>query len=61
VAKKGIKIKDLARDLGVTPRELLDRCRSEGVAAQNGITKLPVETERRVREWFNKAADQPSE
>ena len=52
MAKKGIRVKDLARELGVTSREVIDRCRAEGLAAQNSITKLNVECERRVRGWF---------
>jgi hypothetical protein len=52
MAKKGIKVKDLARELGVTSREVIDRCRAEGMAVQNSITKLNVDRERRVREWF---------
>ncbi len=52
MAKKGIKVKDLARELGVTSREVIERCRAEGLAVQNSITKLNVECERRVRGWF---------
>lgn len=55
VAKKGLKIKDLARDLGVTSRQVIDRCREGGVPAQNSITKLSAEQEQRVRGWFNKS------
>jgi hypothetical protein len=60
MAQKGIKVKDLARALGVTSRELIDRCRAEGMAVQNSITKLNVESERRLREWFAaKSGDTP--
>jgi hypothetical protein len=52
VPKKGIKVKELARAIGLTSRELIDRCRAEGVFVQNSITKLPVATERRIRGWF---------
>ena len=51
--KKGIKVKDLAKELGVTSRELIDRCRAEGVFVQNSITKLDRFRERKVRGWFN--------
>jgi hypothetical protein len=54
MAKKGIKVKDLARELGVTSRELIERCRAEGLAVQNSITKLNVECERRARGWFSR-------
>jgi hypothetical protein len=39
--------------LGVTSRELIDRCRLEGMPVQNSITKLNHEAERRVRGWFH--------
>lgn len=52
MAKKGIKIKDLAQDLGVTSRQLIDRCRVEGVVFQNSISKVPIATERLIRDWF---------
>lgn len=59
MAKPGIKVKELARELGVTSRTLIDRCRAEGIFLQNSLTKLPVEAERRVRTWFpNPAADE---
>ena len=52
MAKKGIKIKDLAQSLGVTSRALIDRCRAEGIAVQNSVTKLDVAQERQVRTWY---------
>lgn len=52
MAKKGIKIKDLAAELGVTSRELIDRCREDGLDVQNSITKLAPEAERRARNLF---------
>lgn len=54
MAKKGIKIKELAQDLGLTSRDLIDRCRAEGLEVQNSITKLKIEEERTVRGWFLK-------
>lgn len=61
MAKAGTKIKELARELGVTSRELVDRCRAEGVFVQNSITKLDTETERRVRGWFEREDPAPAE
>jgi len=52
LAKKGIKIKDLANELGVTARQLIERCRAEGLWVQNCVTKLPPADERRVRAWY---------
>jgi hypothetical protein len=61
MANNGIKIKDLARELGITPRELIDRCRAEGFFVQNGITKAKIELERRIREWYKSEDSAPSE
>lgn len=57
MAKKGIKIKELAHELGLTSRDLIDRCRAEGLEVQNSITKLKIEEERTVRGWFTKKKD----
>ena len=59
MAKKGISVRQLAHELGLTSRQLLDRCRAEKVTVQNSITKLPPATERRVRAWFD--GTQPTE
>jgi phage antirepressor YoqD-like protein len=56
VAKKGIKVKDIARELGLTSRQLIDHCRAEGIHVQNSITKLNPELERTIRGWFARAA-----
>ena len=53
MAKKGTKVKDLARELGVTARSVIDRCRAEGFQVQNSITRLNMELERNVRTWFS--------
>ena len=58
---KHIKLKELAQELGLTSRELLDRCRAEGLSVQNGISKLRIEQERLVRSWFATDAEQPSD
>ena len=52
MAKKGTRIKELARELGVTSRQLINRCRAEGIPVQNSITKVSIEHERIIREWF---------
>lgn len=56
MAKKGIKIKELASELGVTSRTLLDRCRAAGWSVQNSVTRLTSDQARRVRGWFAEAA-----
>lgn len=52
MAKKGMKIKELATEFGVTSRQLIDRCRAEGMQVQNSITKLTPREVGRVRTWF---------
>jgi len=52
MAKKGVSVKQLARELGLTSRQVIDRCRAEGLAVQNSITKLDRDDEQRVRTWF---------
>jgi hypothetical protein len=60
MATKGIKLKLLARELGLTSRQLIDRCRAEGVAVQNSITRLPADIEAIVRGWFRHAPGESS-
>ncbi len=59
--KKGPKIKELARELGITSRQLVDRCRAEGVAAQNSITRLTPAQAAQARGWFPAPAAQAGE
>ncbi len=47
--KRGTKVEDLARELGITSRELIDRGRAEGIDIQNRITKLTLEQAQRMR------------
>ena len=47
--KKGIKVKDLATELGLTSRAVIDGCRANGIFVQNSITKLDRARESRVR------------
>ncbi len=55
MGKKGPKIKELARELGVTSHRILQRCHSEGVPAQNSASRLDLSTAERVRVWFSAA------
>ena len=58
MAEKGVKIKELARELGVTSRALIDRCRAEGMPAQNSITRLSPSDARRMRLIFTHPSPQ---
>lgn len=50
--KKGIKVKELARELGCTSRELIDRCRAAGIPVQNSITRLNRGSAEKARALF---------
>lgn len=54
-----IKIKDLARELGVTSRMVLDRCRALDLPAQNSISKLDPHQANLVRGLIEGAVDGP--
>lgn len=58
MAKKGIKIKDLAKELAVTSRDVISKCRAEGIPAQNSITRLGHAAERAVRAFFSDATSE---
>ena len=52
MAKTTSNIKRLAREFGLTARQLLDRCRTEGLSVQNSVTKLNDDDARLVRSWL---------
>lgn len=52
MAKKGIRVKDLAGELGITSRTIISRCREQGIRVQNSIGRLSADDERTVRSWF---------
>ena len=53
MAKKGTKIKELAREIGVSSQVIVERCRVEGIRVQNSITKLTPHKAQLVRSWFS--------
>jgi hypothetical protein len=61
VNKRSLKVKELAMEVGVTARELVARCRAEGMAVQNSISRLTVQEERIVRHWFEGGRDKESQ
>ncbi|MGB0715444.1 MAG: hypothetical protein ACPGXK_06175 [Phycisphaerae bacterium] len=50
--KKGPRIRDLAREMGVTSKTLMLRCREEGIFAQNSITRVEPALVPTIRSWF---------
>ncbi len=49
---KRVTVRQLAKELGVTSRQIIDRCRANGLPVQNSITGLKPDDERTVRTWF---------
>ena len=58
---KGIKIKELARELSVTSRAVIDRCRSGGFFVQNSITRVDPQLEEQIRAWFTQSGVSPQD
>jgi len=56
MSKQWIKVKDLSIELGVTSHAIIQRCRDEGHAVQNSVTRLRPDIERAVRGWFSSAS-----
>lgn len=52
MSKKGIRVKDLAGELGITSRTIISRCREHGIRVQNSIGRLSADDEGTVRKWF---------
>jgi hypothetical protein len=50
--KKGIKVKELARELGVTSRIVVDSCREAGWEVQNSVTRLTLHQAEQIRTQF---------
>ncbi|KAB2940866.1 MAG: hypothetical protein F9K17_13585 [Phycisphaerae bacterium] len=49
MVKKGPKIKELAQELGLTSRQLIDRCREAGIPVQNSASRLDRASAERLR------------
>ena len=61
MSKRGPKVRELAGELGVTSRELIDRCRAEGLKLQNSITRIKPQDVPLVRTWLNADSTSPDE
>lgn len=57
---KGVKVKALAKELGVTSPRVIDRCRAEGIDVQNSASKLSHQEAQRVRAGFRSETDSGS-
>src|SRR5438876_12167599 len=55
VLAKGIRVNQLAKELGVQSKQILDKLRDEGLSekAPNHMSVLPLGLAESVREWFS--------
>ncbi|MEI7837677.1 MAG: translation initiation factor IF-2 N-terminal domain-containing protein [Planctomycetota bacterium] len=51
-----MRVFELARELGVTSKIMLDKCRAEGVDLKNHMAALSAGLEATIREWFSETA-----
>ena len=51
-----MRVFELARELGVTSKVVLEKCRAEGLEIKNHMSTLSVGLEVTIREWFSDAA-----
>jgi translation initiation factor IF-2 len=50
------RVFELARELGVTSKLILDKCRAEGLELKNHMATLTMGLEMTIREWFSETA-----
>ena len=55
---KGIRVNQLAKELGVASKDILDKCRAEGLGEKvpNHMSVLSIGLSETVREWFSSVA-----
>src|SRR5687767_11213473 len=55
---KGIRVNQLAKELGVASKDILDKCRAEGLGDKvpNHMSVLSIGLSETVREWFSSVA-----
>ena len=50
-----IRVFELARELEVTSKDVLEKCRAEGISVPNHMTALSAGLEATIRDWFSEA------
>jgi translation initiation factor IF-2 len=50
------RVFELAREIGVTSKQILAKCRAEGLDIKNHMTALSAGLEATIREWFSEGA-----
>ncbi|MBN1341377.1 MAG: translation initiation factor IF-2 [Phycisphaerae bacterium] len=58
---KQMRVHILAKEIGVTSKAILDKCRAEGLELKNHMATLSAGLEATVREWFSEGAHTTAE
>ncbi|MHC5112204.1 MAG: hypothetical protein ACYTHJ_20285 [Planctomycetota bacterium] len=58
--KKGPKIKDLAKEIGVSSNTLMLKCREAGIFAQNSVTRIEPNLVPAIKAWFEPESQPPT-
>ena len=54
---KTLRVHTLAKELGVTSKEVIDKCRAEGVELKNHMAAISAGLAESIREWFSAGQD----
>jgi translation initiation factor IF-2 len=54
---KTLRVHTLAKELGVTSKEVIEKCRAEGVELKNHMAAISAGLAESIREWFSAGQD----
>ncbi len=57
MAKSRIRVFELAREIGVRSKDVLEKCRAEGLDVKNHMSSLSAGLEETIRDWFSEYED----
>lgn len=57
MAKTTLRVHNLAKELGVESKDVIDKCRAEGVELKNHMATVSVGLAESIREWFSAGDD----
>jgi translation initiation factor IF-2 len=57
---KGLRVFELAKELGVTSKIVLEKCRAEGLEIKNHMSTVTTGLSMTIREWFTEGSEEQS-
>ena len=54
---KTLRLHMLAKELGIASKEILSKCRAEGIELKNHMAAIPLGLAESIREWFSVGVD----